>query len=157
MSRDTIRGLLIVLGLAIVATVFSTTSRAVADAVFGAIGLIFICLMWYFGYRWYRENRMAISLMPDRQRNVLYAGMGAVTVSAKKLHRHEGIEKVGMSAWVELQGLAQLSPSEPTISECGEQTDLDRCEQDLGTPKTEGGLQNGSGIWRSVHTVALSY
>lgn len=82
MSRDTIRGLLIVLGLAIVATVFSTTSRAVADAVFGAIGLIFICLMWYFGYRWYQENRMAISLMPDRQRNVLYAGMGAVTVSA---------------------------------------------------------------------------
>ena len=81
MSRDTIRGLLIVLGLAIVATVFSTTSRAVADAVFGAIGLIFICLMWYFGYRWYRENRMAISLMPDRQRNVLYAGMGALTVA----------------------------------------------------------------------------
>jgi len=82
MSRDTIRGLLIVLGLAIVATVFSTTSRAVADAVFGAIGLIFICLMWYFGYRWYRENRMAISLMPDRQRNILYLGLGAVTVSA---------------------------------------------------------------------------
>ena len=25
---------------------------------------------------------MAISLMPDRQRNILYAGLGAVTVSA---------------------------------------------------------------------------
>jgi hypothetical protein len=82
MSRETIRGLLIVLGIAIIATVFSETSAAIAGALFGAIGLIFICLMWYFGYRWYRENRMAISLMPDRQRTILYAGMGAVTVSA---------------------------------------------------------------------------
>jgi hypothetical protein len=81
-SRDSLRGILIVVGLAIIATVFSATSQQVADALFGAIGLIFICLMWYFGYRWYRENRMAISLMPDRQRNILYAGMGAVTVSA---------------------------------------------------------------------------
>jgi hypothetical protein len=82
MTRETIRGLLIVLGIAIIATVFSETSAAIASALFGAVGLIFICLMWYFGYRWYRENRMAISLMPDRQRTILYAGMGAVTVSA---------------------------------------------------------------------------
>jgi len=37
--------------------------------------------MWYFGYRWYQENRMAISLMPDRERSILYLGMGAVTVT----------------------------------------------------------------------------
>jgi TRAP-type C4-dicarboxylate transport system permease small subunit len=82
MGRETLRGLLIVLGIAIIATVFSETSARIASALFGAVGLIFICLMWYFGYRWYRENRMAISLMPDRQRSILYAGMGAVTVSA---------------------------------------------------------------------------
>ena len=46
-----------------------------------AIAVIFICLMWYFGYRWYQENRMAISLMPDRERSILYLGMGAVTVT----------------------------------------------------------------------------
>jgi hypothetical protein len=80
MSRDTIRALLIVLGIALIATVFSETSAAIAAAISGAIGVIFIVLLWYFGYRWYHENRMAISLMPDRERSILYLGMGAITV-----------------------------------------------------------------------------
>ena len=80
MSRDTVRALLIVVGLALIATVFSETSARIAAAISGAIAVIFICLMWYFGYRWYQENRMAISLMPDRERSILYLGMGAVTV-----------------------------------------------------------------------------
>ena len=82
MSRETIRGFLIIIGVAVLATVYSSTSSAIAASLFGAIGLIFICLLWYFGYNWYRENRGAISLMPDRQRGIMYAGMGAVTVSA---------------------------------------------------------------------------
>jgi len=81
MSRDTVRALLIVVGLALIATVFSETSARIASAISGAIAVIFICLMWYFGYRWYQENRMAISLMPDRERSILYLGMGAVTVT----------------------------------------------------------------------------
>lgn len=81
MSRDTVRALLIVVGLALIATVFSETSARIAAAISGAIAVIFICLMWYFGYRWYQENRMAISLMPDRERSILYLGMGAVTVT----------------------------------------------------------------------------
>ncbi len=82
MSRETLRGLLIVIGLAIIATVFSSVSSRIFDILLGTIGLIFIVLMWYFGYAWYRSNRMTISLMPDRQRQALYAGMGAVTVAA---------------------------------------------------------------------------
>jgi len=70
-----------VVGLALIATVFSETSARIASAISGAIAVIFICLMWYFGYRWYQENRMAISLMPDRERSILYLGMGAVTVT----------------------------------------------------------------------------
>jgi hypothetical protein len=81
MSRDTVRALLIVVGLALIATVFSETSARIASAISGANAVIFICLMWYFGYRWYQENRMAISLMPDRERSILYLGMGAVTVT----------------------------------------------------------------------------
>ena len=81
MTRETLRGLLIVVGVALVATVFFSFSARLANALFGAIGLIFIVLLWYFGYGWYRNNRTAISLMPDRQRNVLYAGMGAVTIA----------------------------------------------------------------------------
>ena len=81
MTRDTIRGFLIIIGVAIVATVFFNTSQRIFDIVLGSLSLLFIVIMWYFGYSWYRSNRMAISLMPDRQRNVLYLGMGAVTVA----------------------------------------------------------------------------
>ena len=81
MTRDTIRGFLIIIGIAIVATVFFNVSQRIFDIVLGTLSLLFILILWYFGYSWYRSNRMAISLMPDRQRNVLYLGMGAVTVA----------------------------------------------------------------------------
>ena len=82
MSNETLRGFGIIIAIAAVATVFFSVSTQIAHAIIGAIGLIFICLLWYFGYAWYRSNRMTISLMPDRQRQALYAGMGAVTVAA---------------------------------------------------------------------------
>ena len=81
-GNDTLRGFGIIVAIAIVATVFSNVSSGIFNAILGAFGLIFICLLWYFGYGWYHRNRMAISLMPDKQRNILYAGLGAVTVSA---------------------------------------------------------------------------
>src|SRR3569623_1114293 len=82
MERATIRGFAIIICIAAVATVFFNVSAAIAGAILGAISLIFICLLLFFGYSWYHRNRMAISLMPDKQRNILYAGMGAVTVAA---------------------------------------------------------------------------
>ena len=82
MTKESVRAFLIVIGIALIATVFFSVSTRIFDILLGTIGLIFIVLMWYFGYAWYRSNRMTISLMPDRQRNVLYAGMGAVTISA---------------------------------------------------------------------------
>ena len=82
MTRDQIRGWLIIIGLALIATVFFNVSQQIAGIVFGALGLLFIVLMWYFGYSWYRDNLTAISLMPDRQRNALYAGAGALTGAA---------------------------------------------------------------------------
>ena len=77
MDRDTLRGFGIIIAVAAVATVFFDVSASIAGAILGAISLIFICLLWYFGYGWYQRNRMAISLMPDRQRNILYAGAWA--------------------------------------------------------------------------------
>jgi hypothetical protein len=82
MTRETARGLLIVVGLAIIGTIFSGPFSDFAGILIGTLGLIFLCVMWYFAYNWYRGNRTAISLMPDRQRNAMYAGMGAVTVTA---------------------------------------------------------------------------
>jgi TRAP-type C4-dicarboxylate transport system permease small subunit len=82
MTRDQVRGILIILGLAVLATVFYNQAQQIAGIVFGALGLLFIVLMWYFGYSWYRNNLTAISLMPDRQRNLLYGGIGLLTVSA---------------------------------------------------------------------------
>jgi hypothetical protein len=82
MSRDTVRALAIVVLIAAIATATTETSAVIASAIFGAISLLFVVLLWFFGYRWYEQNRMAISLMPDRERAILYAGMGAVTVTA---------------------------------------------------------------------------
>ena len=82
MDRDSLRGFGIIIGIAAIATLFFEVSSRIFSALLGAISLIFICLLWYFGYGWYHRNRMAISLMPDRQRNILYLGLGAVTVSA---------------------------------------------------------------------------
>ncbi|HYX86849.1 MAG TPA: hypothetical protein VE777_17910 [Gaiellales bacterium] len=81
MTRDSIRGFMIIIGIAIIATVFFNVSQQILGILLGTISLLFIVIMWFFGYSWYRSNRMAISLMPDRQRNVLYLGMGAVTVA----------------------------------------------------------------------------
>ncbi len=81
-ERDTLRGFAIIIAVALVATVTWSVSSQVLAAIQGAIGLIFICLMWYFGYGWYHRNRMAISLMPDQQRLILYGGLAAVTISA---------------------------------------------------------------------------
>ena len=82
MSRDQIRGWLIIIGLSLLATVFFNQSQQIVGIVFGALGLLFIVLLWFFGYSWYRDNLTAISLMPDRQRNALYGGAGALTVAA---------------------------------------------------------------------------
>ena len=46
----------------------------------------------------------------------------AVTLAVEKLHRHEGVKKVGIRAWMEAQLLAQFSPGEPTTGERREQT-----------------------------------
>ena len=81
-DRDTLRGFGIIVLIAAVATVVGTVSTSIFSDILGAISLIFICLLWYFGYSWYHRNRMAISLMPDRQRNALYAGIGALTTAA---------------------------------------------------------------------------
>jgi hypothetical protein len=81
-ERETIRGFAIIIAIAAVATVFWSVSSGILAAILGAFGLIFICLLWYFGYSWYHRNRMAISLMPDKQRAILYGGLGAVTVAA---------------------------------------------------------------------------
>jgi len=80
--NDTVRGFGIIVAIAAVATLVGTVSSSIFGEILGAISLIFICLLWYFGYGWYHRNRMAISLMPDRQRSILYLGLGAVTVSA---------------------------------------------------------------------------
>ena len=50
MTRDQARGALIIIGLAVLATVFFNQSQQIARIVFGALSLLFIMLMWYFGY-----------------------------------------------------------------------------------------------------------
>src|SRR4029078_682499 len=82
MTKESVRGFLIVIGIALIAPVFFSVSTRIFDILLGTIGLIFIVLMWYFGYAWYRSNRMTISLMPDRPRQASYLGMGVSHITA---------------------------------------------------------------------------
>jgi len=43
------------------------------------------------------------------------------------------------------------APGQPAPGQLGENSQLDRGEQDLGVPEAEGGLQDGRGIKRRVH------
>ena len=72
MTRDTIRALAIVVLIAAIATAGSQTSTVIASAIFGAISMLFVVLLWFFGYRWYQQNRMAISLMPELEMLSVY-------------------------------------------------------------------------------------
>jgi len=82
--------------------------------------------------------------------------LGSVAVSVEKLHRHKRVKKVGDGAWMEVQFPAQLRAGETPIRECGEQADLNGREQDLGPPKTKGGLQDRRRIHSRVHVVVIS-
>jgi formate hydrogenlyase subunit 3/multisubunit Na+/H+ antiporter MnhD subunit len=60
--------------------------------------LVFLVALWAFAFNWYRNNRMAISLMPDRQRNVMYLSMGAVTVPAA-VYSITRLVAIDLSTW----------------------------------------------------------
>ena len=50
--------------------------------------------------------------------------------------------------------LAALRAGEPALTECGEEIERDRSQQDLGIPEAKRSLQNCVRCWRScLHTV----
>ena len=52
--------------------------------------------------------------------------------------------------------LAALRAGEPALTECGEEIERDRSQQDLGIPEAERSLQNCVRCWRRCfHTVYM--
>ncbi len=83
-----------------------------------------------------------------------YFASGAVALTFKEFHRHERIEKICDAARMQVKFLADLRACEPALTECAEEIERDRSQQDLGIPEAERSLQNCVRCWRScLHTV----
>src|SRR6478609_4972168 len=55
---------------------------------------------------------------------------------------------------MQVKFLADIRAREPALTECGEEIERDRSQQNFGIPKAERSLQNCVGCWRScLHTV----
>ena len=66
----------------------------------------------------------------------------------------ERIEKICDAPRMEVKFPADLGACESPLTECGEEIERDRCQQDLGIPEAERSLQNCVRRWRSCfHTV----
>jgi len=78
--------------------------------------------------------------------------VGALTF--EKFHCHERIEKICDAAMMQVKFLGDLRACEPALTECAEEIERDRSQQDLGIPEAERGLQNYVRCWRGCfHTV----
>jgi hypothetical protein len=71
---DTVRNVLIVVGIALVITV-STTAGAVAALVFWIVRLLLLAAFGYLAYTLWRQNRHRISLMSQGRQALLYGGV----------------------------------------------------------------------------------
>ena len=79
--------------------------------------------------------------------------VGAVAFTIEEFHCHERIEKICDAARMQVKFLADLRTCEPALTECAEEIERDRSQQDLGIPEAERSLQNCVRCWRSC----LSY
>ena len=75
--------------------------------------------------------------------------VAAVALTFEKFHCHERIEKICDAASMQLKFFADLRACEPALTECREEIESDRGQQDLRIPETKRSLQNCVRCWRS--------
>jgi len=51
-----------------------------ADTVLTALGMVFLALLAFFGYRVYQQSQFTISTLRDSRRIVLYGALGAIVL-----------------------------------------------------------------------------
>lgn len=73
--------------------------------------------------------------------------VGAVAFTIEEFHCHERIEKTCDAARMQVEFLADLRACEPALTECAEEIQRDRSQQDLGIPEAERSLQNCLRFW----------
>jgi hypothetical protein len=80
--------------------------------------------------------------------------VGAVAFTLEEFHCHKRIEKICDAATMQVKFLADLRACEPALTECAEEIERDRSQQDLGIPEAERSFQNCVRCWRScLHMV----
>jgi prepilin signal peptidase PulO-like enzyme (type II secretory pathway) len=73
------RNIAIILLLALIVDLVPGGGNA-AQAIIAAVGIIFLAMIAWSGYVFYRENRLAYLGLTDRQRAMLLGGLGAIAL-----------------------------------------------------------------------------
>ncbi len=103
-SLPTVRNVLILLALAAAVDLLPGASGA-SSLLSGLLQLIFLGGLAWFGYRLYREHRVALFSLGDRARGILYGSLVLVVLgfaATARLWQSGG----GIIAWLMLLGLA---------------------------------------------------
>lgn len=95
-----VRNVLIILGIALVILVVPGGGNAAAF-VTALLSTIFFAGLAWFCARLYREHRLTLDALTDRQRLVVYAAIGVVVLVATATSRLWG-SGVGTAAWLVL-------------------------------------------------------
>jgi hypothetical protein len=74
-----------------------------ADALLSALSIAFMAAMGFLGYRMYRENQMTLWTMGDRDRAILYGGIGMIALMAAGADKMLG-SGAGTALWLVLIG-----------------------------------------------------
>jgi hypothetical protein len=76
------------------------------NIVLTALSIAFFVLIAMFGYRLYREQRLTLDSLSDRQRFVLYASIGVAFLTFTATPRLFDQGGIGVLVWLVLLGLA---------------------------------------------------
>jgi hypothetical protein len=75
----TARNIAIVLILALIVDLVPGGGNA-AEAILAAIGILFLAMIGWSGYVYYRQNRLAYLGLPDRSRGLFVGALGAIVL-----------------------------------------------------------------------------
>jgi hypothetical protein len=79
MSLRAVRNIAIILLLALIVDLVPGGGNF-AQAIIAAVGILFLAMIAWSGYVFYRQNRLAYLGLTDRQRAMLVGGLGAIVL-----------------------------------------------------------------------------
>jgi hypothetical protein len=78
---DNQRNILIVVGAALALTLFTGVLGPVAGLLFGILQILFLVAIAWLLYRFWRENRSTIAMLPRQRQLILYGAAGLLVLA----------------------------------------------------------------------------